>query len=1344
MGNLARWLRRRWIVCLVAAGVLFAGLVLAAALLLRAYAPSLSRERLEAALSEGLGRTVRIERVTLSPWRARAEIGNLRVEPGPGEGTEPIFRVGRAEIRVGISSLWRRQVVLSTIRLQDVALRVIASGGDTSPPPLDLPDTLELGPVTVRIGSVRIERAHVVYINEADRTSVEAGGLDATVRPVRRGLDVGLHLSALSVRVAGIHETVTGIEGAGWLHQDRFSVRTLAVRWQDRPIRLAGEIRYPFAAAETELRIEGEVDLAQVSARVKTPWALAGLATAKADVRGPRTALQISGQISTPRLTAGPVQAQDVAVRGRWSQADLDLRIQGKVDLASLAGGLKAPWPVTGLATAEAEVLGAQDAPQVSGAVGVPRLTAGPVQAQDVAVRGTWRHGVLDLPHVSARIFDGTLRGSARTRPDRLHETRVAFVLQQASLAALGALAPTPLALRGTLDLDAEAEGDPQRPESARGRFRLTGSQLTLPGDLSKIGAGTVTASGTFQDAVAVLAEAAGRWSGLQVRASGRLGAGGPTGLRFAAETDLGVIAPLWNLQGFAGRAAVTGEANGRWAAPEVSGEARAAPVTVSGVALDTLHVAFRLRGTTLVVESATAGLGQSRASTSGTLTWNGTGDAAHPGAGRGLRFRADPFTASVRWEDLRQWLPPAAHGTGRLALSGRAEGTPDAWNAEGTLDATALTTHDVPIQGLKATFGMNQDRVEVSALRAGVRGVPVHASGAWNWKGNGQATAEAGPADLADMPGLPPELGLGGTGRTRVQASVEAETLAASGSVQLERTVIKEVALGNGSGNFALRGGQLQADLSFPDVRLSATARGPVDGGRPLAVRLDARELALAPVLRGIERTHNLDVDGTLTAVAEFQVPPSQPAAAHGVVTLDPLRLRVAGEDWTGQGPVTLRWDSSVLTVDRLHLASRLGDLKASGRVNPWGPVALQIDGRVPLAILPALRPEIREASGLLTLTGRIEGTAAAPRPAGEARIQSGTFQLRDRPEVLRDLEARILISPQGLRLVEATGSLGRGRIQASGDAVLEGWQPRTYRIAVTGRNVSIAPFEGLQTVWDLDLELAGQGDRKLLRGEGRLLQGRYTGQLNLVTMLLARQAEPTADASPGIPIHVILLLNNNLRVDTNWARLQVGGRLSLEGTTARPIVLGSLESQEGRITFRKHRWTVTSAAVRFADPRRIDPILDVTGRTVIQQYDVTLQMSGRLNELVFRFSSVPPLKQQELLSLVTVGTTNATAGAALGEVGQLLAEDILGVATGGYAPETFGVEKTETNEQIFNVGKQVTEDVRVLYSQSLSGASKRVLRVEYQLIGPVLLSGEQDFQGGFGGDVLVRLRFR
>ncbi len=816
------------------------------------------------------------------------------------------------------------------------------------------------------------------------------------------------------------------------------------------------------------------------------------------------------------------------------------------------------------------------------------------------------------------------------------------------------------------------------------------------------------------------------------------------SGLRLVLHADLGHVAPLWGVEEVAGRATLQGEANGHWTAPEFTGEVRAAPVTLAGVQLDSLQASLQLRGTNLVVPSATAALGQSQANASGTVTWSDPGDATGTQALRRVQFRADIQAATVQWDDVRQWLPKDAQGTGTFALAGRVAGTPGAWRADGTIEARALTTHDVPLQDLQGAFSVTPDRVEVPRLRARAHGIPVRGTGTWRWEGAGQATAEVGPVDLAGVPGVPPTLDLRGTGQAHVQVAVRDGTVEGSGTAALDRVAVGDIALGNGSGQLAIREGQIHVTLALPERRLSATARGPLDGDRPLSVRLDAREVELAPLVAKIERLRELNVDGKLTAVAEFLVPPSQPSAARGALTLDAVRLLVAGEEWTNREPIALRWEPNVLTVERLRLASRLGDLTVSGRVDPWAAINLQVDGRFPLGILPAFRPEIREAAGTLKIVAQIGGTTAAPQPVGEATIQGGTLQLRDRPETLREIEARVLLSPAGLRLVEATGSLGRGRIRASGDLTLSGWQPDAYRITVAGKNVSIEPLQGLQSAWDLDLELVGQGPRVLLRGEGRLLQGRYTGKLNLVAMLLDRRSEPPADAAPGIPLHVLLKLNNNLRIDTNWARMQAGGTLNLEGTTTQPILLGSLEAQEGRITFRKHRWTVTSAAVRFADPRRIDPILDVTGRAIIQQYDVTLQMSGRLNELVFRFSSVPPLKQQELLSLVTVGTTNATAGAALGEVGQLLAEDVLGLATGGYAPETFGMEKTEKNEQVFNVGKQVTEDVRVLYTQTLSGASKRVLRIEYQVIGPLLLAAEQDFQGGVGGDVLVRLRFR
>jgi autotransporter translocation and assembly factor TamB len=59
----------------------------------------------------------------------------------------------------------------------------------------------------------------------------------------------------------------------------------------------------------------------------------------------------------------------------------------------------------------------------------------------------------------------------------------------------------------------------------------------------------------------------------------------------------------------------------------------------------------------------------------------------------------------------------------------------------------------------------------------------------------------------------------------------------------------------------------------------------------------------------------------------------------------------------------------------------------------------------------------------------------------------------------------------------------------------------------------------------------------------------------------------------------------------------------LTVEGTTARPVDFGSVESRDGRITFRGRDWSVTTATVRFADPRRLDPLLDVLATSRIAE---------------------------------------------------------------------------------------------------------------------------------------------
>ena len=186
-----------------------------------------------------------------------------------------------------------------------------------------------------------------------------------------------------------------------------------------------------------------------------------------------------------------------------------------------------------------------------------------------------------------------------------------------------------------------------------------------------------------------------------------------------------------------------------------------------------------------------------------------------------------------------------------------------------------------------------------------------------------------------------------------------------------------------------------------------------------------------------------------------------------------------------------------------------------------------------------------------------------------------------------------------------------------------------------------------------------------------------------------------------------------------------------------------------DARSCFRRQRFTLTSAAARFTDPRRIDPILDVRGEARIQSYDVRLHITGRSEDLQIRLSSTPPLPEEDILSLVAFGTTRSQlerggSTAVAGEVAGLLLRDLFGISAGEGGPLNVEMQTSEAGERTVRVGGRLGDRTRVIYSQGLEQTGDRRLRLEYEVIGPLVIAGEQDFEGGFGGDVMLRMRFR
>jgi autotransporter translocation and assembly factor TamB len=694
--------------------------------------------------------------------------------------------------------------------------------------------------------------------------------------------------------------------------------------------------------------------------------------------------------------------------------------------------------------------------------------------------------------------------------------------------------------------------------------------------------------------------------------------------------------------------------------------------------------------------------------------------------------FRLTP--SAIRIADARAVL-----GKDPLALEGEASwATGGGWRGRGTLTAPVLTVAGWPIEALHAAFRVDAERLEATAVSTRVRGVAVRGTGSWQWSGDGRLEARLGPAGLAELGAVPPALDLAGSASGRIEAVFRSlEDVTASLALRFDGVRAGGEALGAGTLAAELRRRAVRAELGFPERRLSAVAEGRAEAGATMRVRAAVDDLPLGELGRRLGLGERATVDGSVSARLLADVPLDRPRAGRGTLRLDPLRLVVAGEALASREPIVASFDAGALRVERLVLEGRAGTITGRGALHTGGALDAELDARIPLSMLAALRPEVDAASGILDVRVTARGTTSAPQISGAGALDGASVTIRGYAEPVREIQARLTASPAGLRLIEARGVVGGGTLTASGEAALVDGGLGAYRVALTARRVAVTPLDGLSTLWDGDLELVGRAARGLLQGELRLVRGLYT-----------RELAPAAGAAPGppsggtaLPLRIAVKLDDNLVVRNRTASLRIGGTLSVEGSTAAPAVLGVLETREGRVTFRDRRFTILTATARFVDPRRVDPFLDATATARIREYDVTARVSGRIDRLDVRLSSTPPLPQEDLLALVAFGATRADlerspAGVLAEEAARTIVRDLLGLED---LPGLGG------GEQRLQVGTRTTpERTAPASAPGTEGAGQQRVRVEYQLLGPLSLVGERGMSGGYAAGVVLRLRFR
>lgn len=792
-----------------------------------------------------------------------------------------------------------------------------------------------------------------------------------------------------------------------------------------------------------------------------------------------------------------------------------------------------------------------------------------------------------------------------------------------------------------------------------------------------------------------------------------------------------------------AGELRIGGEVSGSWQALAARLTVEARRLRLGPAAADALHLQLQVAPSQMAISQASWRLDGQRATLAGTVGLRRfLPVASSPLA---LRLAAHDLRLAAIEAQLRRWagvqIPSMAPRQGRVAVTLAVRGSVAQPRAEGPVTLTGGRADHLPPMTVAAHLAVTRRQVTATALalRWG-RGAAITGAAGYDWQRRTlSADLRGGGITLAKIPALQsPRLAVAGLVSFRLHAS---------GPVAHPQGTLNLSAKNLRGGGQPL--GSLQAEVTADGRSASLQATAGLPGG---TVRLQAELGEMAPYpLSATAKFQRYAIDVLLRRFTGFQLGPgsqvSGQATLHGALShpqglvarasLNPVRLEVGGVALRNQGAIQLTLGHQVLTLAPMKITGAETNFTLAGKVDLGGARRLQgrARGQVNLALLHALNRSVH-SSGEIVLTAQLAGTLQKPAVTGTLAVRNASLAAEQLPVAFDSINGLLRFTGQHVDIQHLTAQTGGGQITLSGFAA------RTasgFTVALNARGEGMrVRYQGLSGAGNLNLHFAGNQNQMLLSGEVELTRVALAPNFDFA-LFLANQRGAITPAAPNswlnrVHLQVHVVTGPSVGIAISAARVSFQADLQVQGTLANPILLGRVTASRGEILFAGQDYKISKAEVTFANPFRIEPLLDVSLTTNVQQYRVTLNISGPADRLDITYRSDPPLTSSDIVALLATGQTQeaqnfASQQSAASFAGQ--SEQLLGRAleslVSSRLQRIFGVTQIQFNPNAQGFGptaqttvtieQQVRRNVKVTYTQNLTNSAEDIIRVDWTL---------------------------
>ncbi len=825
------------------------------------------------------------------------------------------------------------------------------------------------------------------------------------------------------------------------------------------------------------------------------------------------------------------------------------------------------------------------------------------------------------------------------------------------------------------------------------------------------------------------------------------------------------------------GRVHWSGTITGPLGGPTFQGHLRGEHVQYDSIALDTLEgdLTYAPKALTLVNGRARRGQMDAMLVTNMELTeWS---------FGAENTWTVDASVEKAPLDDLQKLLKLDYPVQGLLSGQFHGRGTRSQPAVTGLFDLADATAYGLAFNRLRGQLNLQPDELRVANAE-----LRFFAPGTEAGRGAGIVTGSVAyqfrdksiSADLVGA-GLPIEnfqklqssrFPLGGQVSFRLKLSGPAKSPQGQGTVRL-------VDLRVGTDVIGSFDGELDSDGHVAKFKVgSAMSSGELSGSIslgltepfPLTGKASIKNIDLDPFLMSAlhvkqfsghgEAAGEIAVSGALKHMESFTV---DARFSHLVLNYENVRLENVGD-------VHFRSSRESFEIEPVTFHGTDTNLQVAGSVGFSGrrEVNLKLNGAMDLRLLDGFAPGL-DTQGTAQIDAAFEGTLDVPRITGRVHVDRASARAADFPTGLSAIKGDLIFDASRAFFQGVTAEVGGGMLTLTG-SVSYAERPIRYDVGVRTDRVRIRYPEGMSWLVGGALRLTGTPDAGLLSGKVVVErvnfsqgvetaatvfsgQGGISGPATGSTFLRNLQFDITGQSAP------------DARMEWPGAELEADADVRVRGTWEHPILLGHIHILSGDLFFAGNRYRVSRGDINFADPFRLDPVLNVEATTTIQQYEVTLDFTGPSSKLALSYRSDPPLPGNDIITLLALGQTSSEASSrsvgtsqTTGSGATALLSEAISSQLGGRLERLFGITRFRVDPGLTTLGstatdqnpaarvtveQQISRNLTITYVSNVGSTQQQVIQVEYNISRTLSLVALRDYNGTFGIDLVKKKRF-